>query len=1164
MPALDAVRLNLWSIYGTTTRFARELGIPQQELEQWLIAHQWDLPWPTTLKLQNTDLSGRDTLQIFDGKSENPVSFVNRAGEAPENTANQSATVSCDKAGIHVSFTVKKPAKTSSPKEVLPALSAAEQLFWNGDFVPLKQAIGRNRDLIKQWSLPRSPKIKSPLLNDCVIILISPLNIGKDRSWRFPERFVPNPDKWAQETSGPRSHRIELEGIFYAIAVNSNGDILKVFYDPWDGGTICPAWPAKIETSNAPGDGSQWKPEITIPWNSLMPNVNHNSIWSVDLAHLHRPGEDNTNARMLRSSKSTLIRYDFSAESLAPLPPTSASSTTLHTLTAPATAGDFPNQSQWASAPAVTSFTNNLSRKKVEDIKARITHDSKNLFVRFDCTEKDLSKLKIVSKIEEIAEYGKTSRRLNYLDRREQFGLDWGDYVEVNLAPNLDDSDRFHGGLYTFLVNSKGDLIERYSDSFGMFNVPPHPVQSSGAQTRVSQSGNTWTVELSVPLDNLCGSDKISSTWGLNLQRCKSSPITGSGEAHFAWSPISPPASMPGWKGSLRYLRNPLGLGTMQVAPDSISLSKNQSPPAPAIARSPRSKGTAALKRDRQSDRLNSIHFVDSKFGWAVGGLGTILHSSDGGITWQNQPSPSPFMLEKVFFTDRKHGWIVGGWPRDPNTSLYGGMGVILATTDGGNTWTPQLNEKASWLKDVYFINSKLGWAVGEYGVILKTTDGGQQWRQCKNTHTSNWLYGLTFIDEKRGFAVGHDETILFTSDGGENWKLRESPVPSRANYWPSAYRSVAFAADHQSGWIVGEGGAILQTRNGGKTWQNDSPEMSPQVVELLSFNDLSISPNGQVRATSPFALLSKKDSQSAWQIVKTGQPAVYRGIHFSDDQHGWISAERGTILTTNDGGASWSKQKQSSRKMGMLYATAHDHHINSGSFSITSDQFDSAYINPGRGVRSFELGGYYNRNMVAASAMTLGVPVVHSFTEYGWRVRNRPDGIAQRYQNYGGITGLERRLVAMIRTLRPPVLIAEQPVTQEDYYAHGVGEVARALIAAFDSAADPEKFPELKQLGLTPYAPKKLYIASNWITQAYRIHPSTLSLPPPNSKQFSERLGMTYGEAKAVSRNCFWGLLDRSKPPVTSLNTGTWNLHLKKWRGNLKTPDEDIFEMPR
>jgi hypothetical protein len=196
---------------------------------------------------------------------------------------------------------------------------------------------------------------------------------------------------------------------------------------------------------------------------------------------------------------------------------------------------------------------------------------------------------------------------------------------------------------------------------------------------------------------------------------------------------------------------------------------------------------------------------------------------------------------------------------------------------------------------------------------------------------------------------------------------------------------------------------------------------------------------------------------------------------------------------------------------------------------------------------------------MVAASAMAAGVPVVHSFVEFTWRQRDLPHCIAQRYQNYGGIEGLEKRLVAMIRVLRPRILVAEQPVIQEGYYAHGVGEVARALIRAFDSAADPKQFPDLLQLGLVPHEAHKLYVISNWANQMYRIHPPTLRVPP-TSDRFSERLGMTLGEAKARSRYCFWGLLDRPFPPRDSMFVGAWNLHLKKWRGEIELPERSLY----
>ncbi|NOX56376.1 MAG: hypothetical protein GXP27_18410, partial [Planctomycetes bacterium] len=274
-----------------------------------------------------------------------------------------------------------------------------------------------------------------------------------------------------------------------------------------------------------------------------------------------------------------------------------------------------------------------------------------------------------------------------------------------------------------------------------------------------------------------------------------------------------------------------------------------------------------------------------------------------------------------------------------------------------------------------------------------------------------------------------------------------------------------------------------------------------------------------------------------------------YRAIHFPEASTGWLVGERGLVLHTSDGGTTWRPQRESSRPMGLLYATAHDHHINSAPLGPLSERFDTAYFCCTRGVRPFELGGDYNRHSVAAAAMAAGVPVVHSFIDFSWRERDLPHCIAQRYQNYGGIEGLERRLVAAIRALRPRTLVAEQPVIQEAYYAHGVGEVARALIRAFDSAAHRDRFPELLELGLEPHAAEELYIISNWANELYGIHPPTLRLAGP-AHEFSPRLGMTYGQAKARSRNCFWGLLDRQLPPKDFLGLGVWNLHLKHTRG--------------
>ena len=70
---------------------------------------------------------------------------------------------------------------------------------------------------------------------------------------------------------------------------------------------------------------------------------------------------------------------------------------------------------------------------------------------------------------------------------------------------------------------------------------------------------------------------------------------------------------------------------------------------------------------------LWAVSFTDSSNGTAVGEVGTILRTTDGGAHWITQPSGTVLNLRAVSFTDGNSGTAVGEG------------GVILRTTDGGN-----------------------------------------------------------------------------------------------------------------------------------------------------------------------------------------------------------------------------------------------------------------------------------------------------------------------------------------------------------------------------------------------------------------------------------------------------------------------------------------------
>src|SRR5262249_6373304 len=64
---------------------------------------------------------------------------------------------------------------------------------------------------------------------------------------------------------------------------------------------------------------------------------------------------------------------------------------------------------------------------------------------------------------------------------------------------------------------------------------------------------------------------------------------------------------------------------------------------------------------------------------WAIGRPGTLVfHSSDFGQRWEALPPGHQVPLNAIQFIDDQYGWAVGD------------LGTILGTIDGGKTWTAQ------------------------------------------------------------------------------------------------------------------------------------------------------------------------------------------------------------------------------------------------------------------------------------------------------------------------------------------------------------------------------------------------------------------------------------------------------------------------------------------
>jgi len=251
--------------------------------------------------------------------------------------------------------------------------------------------------------------------------------------------------------------------------------------------------------------------------------------------------------------------------------------------------------------------------------------------------------------------------------------------------------------------------------------------------------------------------------------------------------------------------------------------------------------------RNNSEDSFIAVDFLDGDHGWVAELGGDILATTDGGATWSAQKSGTDRNLQDVAFADASHGWAVGGGSGDINAK----DSTVIHTSDGGARWQLQKTGTQEILHAVAVADALHAWAVGDAGTIVSTVDGGEHW-SAQSSHTTMSLYGVASADAMHAWAVGSKGTVLATTDGGATWSAQDVGTDRDL-------MDVTFIdADH--GWAVGWANAVLATTDGGATWR----------------------------------------AQDA------GPGTAFYGVDFTDANHGWVVGGR-TIVNTTDGGANWN-----------------------------------------------------------------------------------------------------------------------------------------------------------------------------------------------------------------------------------------------------------------
>jgi photosystem II stability/assembly factor-like uncharacterized protein len=222
----------------------------------------------------------------------------------------------------------------------------------------------------------------------------------------------------------------------------------------------------------------------------------------------------------------------------------------------------------------------------------------------------------------------------------------------------------------------------------------------------------------------------------------------------------------------------------------------------------------------------------------AVGQRGHIVVSIDNGTTWKQSKVPVSSDLTAVYFVSDRKGWAVGH------------DGVVLATADGGDTWTLQLDgprandrlvehmqhrtaeapssaelkrllEDAMRFKeqgadkpflDVWFADDSTGYVVGAYNMIFRTTDGGKNWQPWFDRTDNPKQFNLYAIRPAAGglFVAGEGGLVLKLDAEGQ--RFRALDVPYKGSFF-------GLIGSHDSVLVFGLRANAFRSDDAGKSW---------------------------------------------------------------------------------------------------------------------------------------------------------------------------------------------------------------------------------------------------------------------------------------------------------------------------------------------------------
>jgi photosystem II stability/assembly factor-like uncharacterized protein len=339
-----------------------------------------------------------------------------------------------------------------------------------------------------------------------------------------------------------------------------------------------------------------------------------------------------------------------------------------------------------------------------------------------------------------------------------------------------------------------------------------------------------------------------------------------------------------------------------------------------------------------QGNTIRAMSFAGAQ-GYAAGDFGTLLSTTDGGLTWTGLPVGTFAGLTEVQAIDGdsmfagggcvarrsddggltfrrvafasvesscREGLAAGWFVNEQTGYLVLADGTTLRTDNDGDTFAQKVALPGTRAQggtasptDIVFTGPDTGVGATTDGRIYRTTDGANSWALVSQANRP--VRNIVFLDATTGYAAGDaidgESLLLKTSDGGATW-VTKALAGSNANLTSIRCASVQLCV-----MTTDRGDQLVRTADGGDTATRVTA--SPDPVHAAAFaSPVRIVAGGELGSTAisddagvNFTPIGGRLS-GAFNRIEAG---LQGGTAFAP-------GDNGTLARTIDGGRTWTR----------------------------------------------------------------------------------------------------------------------------------------------------------------------------------------------------------------------------------------------------------------